>query len=1718
MSLSRLTDPDAGQVDDLVLVRRGRTDAYQFKSVEFDRFLTFRQVIRDQHTRGGARSPSLVRSLADGWERLASWEHNLHVHLVTNQLASINDHLSDPTSANKPSPDHFSAFLDRVLRPIRSGEIAVDDVPVGWEAAVARLREATGLAPEAFDRFLQSLHFDLAAGSGVPTSSSRRRSDITDLSSELLRLVSKASDVVELDTRGLLKLMGWTDRLRLHSIHEFPVDLDTYAPLIQAIDELNEVIYRHDSGYIAVVGSPGAGKSTLLSQALTGTTDRVVRYYAYVPRTTPARTRLTARGFLHDVGLKLHESGLKAGEHQLVSNDLDELRLQRAEQFDAASVEFASTQRRTIVIVDGLDHVDREFRGNDSLLAELPLLGELPDGVLLIVGSRTTAPLRADARQQVEERQTIIDLQDHRLPSGSVLEICRRAPVTADLSRAVHQQIVELSEGHPLALSYLLNRLRDADGQVPCEVLATAPAYAGDVAAQYRAVWDEVEDDDDLFELLSVCSRLRIGFTSNWLSHWAPETAVRRFRRKLLYLFREQHDGWGFFHDSFRQFAADRTALGDDGCRDADADARAHGRVSKVCAESESPHFAAEQLYHRICAGQDEIAFELAQQATFREQYRRLRSPALIREDITLALGVAADHANVRIMLRLLLALVEVGERTVALESVNMPELLYESGLIDEAISYCAVENQHVPLAHVYDLAARLGAENNSAGRQLFDSVEHHGFDDSERARVSGEEDEAAEAWAKAAVFFRPLRVVISAIRKVVEQGLESRRNRWSLERDLWPRYARMMSTVIDWAALRNDESALETIDSALGCQAAHLIESRSQKEGAERNLGIATVIDLRIDLLPALPGLARTADSAQLRLDALLTPLRGMQLFASTILYAAEIAASYGLGNTAERLLSRTSYDKALSVSVLTYGGDEGAVDGRFRYWRLHYLLASSDDSVPESIPLPEDMPAGKGVRRDAPVHDDAEAIELAARIDAAIRMLGHLDASIAEGQAMPEGDVWTTLARLLHLFDIPVKRRSSTLHGIMRHKLGFMSIIADVAIRYGIGLPQRLSDELARCFEAQQKRWPLRLRLDLAEMLRSAGASVPWYRETLNRQETQAANQDVHSRLDDLADLVHRHARNGDERSAQRLGQSMIEMAFGIGYRKDYQFNSWVTWLGRALAEPGGDRFIGEAAWLARVINAIEPTTEGAPRSAAVDLPAAVVPAEPMAAVRIFEYLVRHGTVHHLDALAALVRALVTRAGRGAFTTIELAADIVGELLAPAANEAYPDLAAAVVAAAKRAAGRTNARELAEAVARRTDSYALGTTRTGWRRGLGLLTSVGDPDEDDGPPVNEDYGALILSSGRRIARVDVDSHIQTVADIVELRRDENSDSYFSWTDVIAPRSLTSDDVQKLAEVFGSGAKEDVKVIACLAEAAERNGDDETALRLAFEVIRSAAGEAWATYYGGARLRAAAVIVRLGDEGNRVAVCRDLARQVISSRWFASMLRSDFEDVVRAMDPDVDARSIWPEIRTHLDGIAEKIDLVSGDPLTEHGCRWWLLEPTGDRRAATDKSNAATALAELAVGHLSHPTWLIRDAASVVVINALVAGNTDVAEALVRFTQAEASDDILERAGRCLAAARIRDGYVVPEVLQPLERLLAKHPSQVLRDLAAERSVTIYRPLPPMYDLMITAPVEALIGRDVVFPYPYELQYRVLAQDLDLDSTSYSGLPLGIC
>ena len=1478
------------------------------------------------------------------------------------------------------------------------------------------------------------------------------------------------------------------------------------------MDQLKASIARHDSGYVAVIGPPGAGKSTLLSQALTGSPDRVLRYYAYVPGTAPARTRRTAQAFLHDMVVMLNVDGSKTRDRELPGNDIPRLRQQVADQLDAASGEFDRTRRRTILVVDGLDHVDRDHSGNDGLLGEMPLPNELPDGVLIVVGSRTLAPLHAYARQQVEERPSIIDLQHHRLSPASILEICRRAPPSAALSSEIHQRIVDLCNGHPLALSYLLNRLRETDAESAGEVLEAAPAYAGDVAAEYRAVWDDIEDDDAVMDILAVCARLRIAFTTEWLSTWAQPPAVRAFRRKLLYLFRRYRDGWRFFHDSFRQFAADRTALGDDGAPNERADSLAHEIVARLCTEASEPKVSAEELYHRYCAEQDDEVLAMARQAVFRDQYRQLRSPELIREDISLAMKVAADRADVRILVRLLLALVEADERSSALEDVDMPGALYDAGLVDEAIAWCGEETRHVPLAYAYGLATRLGAAGDPAGRRLFDLVEHD-MDDRDRTRIRGVEDETALAWTRAAALFRPLPAVIAAIREQMGHRTGESPLHEQLQAERWGRFAEMFRVLID--AHDGNETALNSIASALADDAVHVIGCGPPPDGDDggryaartRRTRLATISELRTQVQIALLEIAPTAEEAEVHLGHLLSIAQGAPLFPSTLLAVAERLVSHNLLDHATTLLARTSYDESLTVQDLGYNGEGDAIEQRFQYWRLRFLLASDEADVPAPVPPRAHTPAGNSLSPDAALHRDADAIQLAARIDAAARTLAKLDARRLSDCPAPLSEAGATLVPLLDVFLSSRDGGSSTLRGIAGRKIELMGIVATVAGRHGRDLPQWLSDMLAHRFTSEPELWPLYQRLELADQLRSTGASVPWYRETLAAYETAIATEDVHSRLRETRDLVRRHANDSDMQTARQLVQAMLPRAFGVGYRKDYQLTSWVAWLARALHEPEGSQLLGDAAWLARILTAAEPMTEGAPRAAAIDLPVAVTPVAPLAAVRIFEYLVRHGTVGHVDAFAALVRANMELLDVDGAAGVELAADIAAELLARAGRHAYPDLAQSICGAAERIWGLEPARTLAASIVARTDMYALPTTRADWRRGLGFATDDEDQERSESEVSSEnEHNVLVLADGRRLPQPAVVTQAQTVDDLIALRRAAARNSRFSWTPIVEQRSLSREDVRALAAVFDEGTRDDLQVLDLLAEVAERNGDRETALRLSSRLLQSGDAYSWSRYFGGMRVRAAAVAVRLSGHDGRVNACRDLVHHVTVNRGLASLLRSELDSVVDALDSDIGAAAIWPEIRAYLDGIAETLKLPDPDVLSDHGCRWWLLPHSGDRRAESDNPTIGTALAELAVGHLSHPTLLVREATTRIVTRALLAANEEVAHALGRFAQADASDDTLEAAGRCLAAARAHDGFAIPDCLRPLENLLASHPSQVMRSLAADSSRTIHRPLSPMYRLALPPDTPGSTGSESVTLAPYENQYRRLSEHMGLN------------
>ena len=1705
----RLTDPEAGQVDDLVLVREARVDAYQLKSTGYAGYLTFRQVVRARRRRGSGEGRSLIAALAEGWSRLRGSYANPRVYLVAQQLASVTDHLGDGDP--RPSPDHFAAFLEQVLGPLGKGKKRLAGIGAEWKPAIERMREATGLTAAEFEEFVQSLEIEVGAGTGLREGRSTRSADVRALSDRLHRLVSEATSVVELDRTAILQLMNWNERIGLRSRHEFPVDLDTYEPLTEAVREVEGAIARHDSGYVAVVGPPGAGKSSLLTQALTGSGDRVLRYYAYVPGTGVVSTRLTARGFLHDLIVMLGNSRVLPRDPELASDDIDELRRQFADHLDTVGAQFSEDGVRTVVVVDGLDHVEREYEGTDSLLGELPPPDALPQGLVLVVGSRTVEPLRPVVRQHLEERGTIVDLQHHRLPPSAILEICRRAPMTSRLAEELHTRIAELSDGHPLALSYLLNRLRDASEVSPEQALANAPAYSGDVAAEYRGVWALLEEDLGVVEILAVCARMRVATTTNWLETWADRSAVDRFRRRVLYLFRRDRQGLTFFHDSFRHFVVEKTCLGDDGQADYAREVAWHTRIASISRTSLDARFGDEEMYHQYRAG-DAEALSLCRQRRFREQYLSLREPHLILEDIGFGLGMAAERGDVRRLIGLLFALVEVEARNDALDSVDMPGLLFDCGLVDEAVRFCSASARRSPLAQIYGLAGTLGADGDAEGRRMFDLAEQDGFDDRRRTRISGQEHDAAVAWALTAPLFRPIEKVVAGVERVAGQDAQmGGRQRGGG----WRRYALMMEALVGATVDRGDASGLRLIDDTLVKRIDALTEVvAGQEEESVRktsNRKLATLVDLRFQIQLEFLSREDTPASRRNRLRDLRAVLRGVPIRHTTMLDAAEVMVELGDMRTARSLVDRIPFDDSPGLETLRGTGAErsGIVSNRFRYWRLRELVGRGQGSEREGEVRRPEREAARGSTPNA--KDEAAAV-LADRVDSAIRRLGRLDAIATTGKRMVGRDVVDVLRPMLRLFPAVGRGASSAYWSVVGHRGEFMEVVVRVAERCGGDIPQRLGEAVERCFLDRPDAWPLSLRLQVAEALLSAGLSVRWYRQTLEAYEKEASREDVYGRLSALADVAQRYLGIDEVETARAKAMVLLSISHGVGYRKDYQFEVWVGWLGRALESKGGDRFVVDAAWLARVLSAANPMTEGAPARSAASLAAVVAHAEPGAAVRIFEYLVRQGEVGHIDALAELVGALAGRAGEeGDWTALETASDLVAEVVAPAASRCHPELGQAVVAAARGCAGPVKAREVAKSIRQRTDIRALPTAQEDWRRSVELESAKGSGRMHYDAEVEEE--ALQLDDGSRIDAHGVSEQVANVDDIVSLRGRESTDSQFSWKGLVERNGRSANDISRLAAAFGGGSERESDVLLSLAVSAERCGDSELASSLAIRAMAGARPMSWSRSWGGTRVEAAALACRTGGRHALVEACRDLARQVSSDPSVGSLLVHELDDVVQALEVQHGWSSTWCEVREYLEGMAHGLELPDPDVLVDYGCLWWLDGSRSGPRAGGARLSPGEAIAELGARHLSHATWVIRDGAISVVARALGMGSDDMTAALSRFADSAESDDMLEAAGRALAAARRRYGAGVPPLLSTFDRVLANHASQVLRELGAADTVRELRPLSPLYRMTMPPRVRRFDGEDAVYLEPYVSRYKALAELRELDVDAVMGV-----
>jgi hypothetical protein len=648
----RVADPSAGAADDFQFKAGPSRHALQVKWSQYPTSFQWGALVNSD-----GKDPSLLTQLARAWVRLRQdWDGPLTVHLCTNDYPSTAPPQagSSLASAAADPPRHFAAFIARAFEPVRqyiaknqSRWPEMQELPEVslWFDAWKAICDASELSVEQFSDFLHdfSLTFVPHADTNLARPEVERASDIAKLAAELQAAVADPARPVELLRNQLLERLGWTDRLRYRHPHRFPVP-ETYTANSAARTALEQGLHTLPGGYIALVGPAGSGKSTLLETLrLPG---RGVRYYAFVPDSPhPLSGRGEAESFFHDLSLALEESGVY---RQGYGSDLHGQRAVLFDQLDRAGRRFAEGGEKTVIVVDGLDHVPREQNPVRSLLDEMPSPNALAEGVYILVGTQTVEVLPAPIQAALDTENRTVELPP--LTGEEVRRIAENAGVTTWLFPGQVTALVAASEGHPLALTYILQDLTALESEhdpktrrgLADSVLSDASRYGGDIEQRYRGYMGGLGGDADAVALLAAASRLRSPVNLDWLATWNEPDGLTKFVEGTSTFFHRHGREWRFIHNSFRRFLADETARVA-GQVSGTRDRQLHATLADRCAASDNwPAYQDEELTHRFLAGQHDRVLETATPERLRAALLSLRPFATVREHASISLRAAA--------------------------------------------------------------------------------------------------------------------------------------------------------------------------------------------------------------------------------------------------------------------------------------------------------------------------------------------------------------------------------------------------------------------------------------------------------------------------------------------------------------------------------------------------------------------------------------------------------------------------------------------------------------------------------------------------------------------------------------------------------------------------------------------------------------------------------------------------------------------------------------------------------------------------------------------------------------------------------------------------------------------------------------------------------------------------------------------------------------------
>jgi hypothetical protein len=1384
-------------------------------------------------------------------------------------------------------------------------------------------------------------------------------------------------------------------KYKLRNIHEFEAPKYLYKPIQESVHEFNEKLDSIHGGYMGVFGPPGSGKSTFLTQTLRTLPVRSVRYYAYVPDAQdPSVLRGEAINFFHDTTLQIQILRNSADKRPDPS---DRVALYECfiQQLNFLGQDFQNTGTKTIILVDGLDHIAREQHPDRSLIEDLPEPASIPDGVYIVLGSQTIElpDLSPNIKKILSLSERVILMG--KLSPQNVYEIIHQT--LPDISNDYDQKIYQLVDGHPLSLNYLLNALHQSESSHEySEVIDNAILYKGNIEDQYFAHWNKIENDLELAIFLGFIARIRGPIPINWVAHWSIVNTPLLIKLKKIfgqYFSSDSLERWEFFHNSFRIFLEAKTADGLPGRTSQEIDQDFHRKLAQLYENSDDP-YRWETLYHYYKAGEHKKVVDIAQYSWFNSQVKALRPIDAIETDVRLSIKSAGNLLDTVALIRLTLIGASLQQRAHLLSETRLPHLLIDAGLSDIAIEYARD-------------GARLRIDDKDAlsvARELFDINKREAIRIFELAepleylsgRLISKQDNRYQRiydllieWVECSNLFHSSAESIRIIRRIQIEP------HWNEQSQDVPTASRnLQNWLLFYGALdcceRSDWDGWNLYFEAFN----------EKRDHARRYLTLLhTVVRLRQE---DRKDLSKEYLKKLVQLDEPTSLGSGRNQISNYLSMAESIffLETDNYKNLAKNWIERISAVPLSDNEISSLDNSPDLINLHFRYGRMKFALANN--ITVEQLLKDAELNTTFGA------HEENEEIIAKKQVSRIAYCLAQLWVDGNLGSINNPDIFLSKIKWILDFLESGWKPSPSTFQVFSADtKTEILIYIVMCAFKHGEKTLEAIKNEYSLRWNKNPKAWPPVIQRKAILAVVEQDAEHGWEKNQLELIEGfMLQGSDVYERIEQFTKQAEAWLQIGERSHAIALINQLVKCARGVYTDKDYQLGRWANWIRKTNTVDGKASSSRTKKYLRQVLSIID--TASGVDDALINILKIVFDISPHKSIQLYKKLLERKVITYDEGLINILLSAIELKDSPLMEIYE----VIDCLLFPFSRNSSPQVLEAIILKMSSQVGKTEIMEFSEIIIEKIKTSVVEKYRSGWYKDLfeGLIKIGIDPNsiglheyllEDTASSSSVDY-KLHLISGEKLTLRDAISHVSTINEFRSLLDKENktSSNFFQWYKLANQLIEKVTEIEQIYEICGlmetrlTGSTGDY-VISVYTQASKRLYElgffDQSNL-LIQKAVNLSKPSGWSAYYdGGIKYKALHQAIKiLGEEGRKRII--EIYTQDLSERHrYPEEFVSNLDEISEVLFDDIPYLSLWPDIENHID---ELFDGVIVDEQPEY-------ESIFSASNKITNDDASRAIAELLTLMLDFPAYPVSNGAIEACAKLLLKDNSIISDAL---------------------------------------------------------------------------------------------------------------------